>query len=67
MLKINYDLLDEYSIRSMGKEELQDAVIRLFSVYSHKFAETDSWYGEFYLPDDLADAFRGVTKENNVS
>ena len=61
MLKTNYNLLDEESIRSMSKEDLQNAVVRMFSVYSHQFAETDSWIGEFYLPDQLADAFRNRT------
>jgi len=38
------------------KEELQDAIIRVFSLKAHVFS--DSYSGVFILPDDIADAFR---------
>lgn len=43
----------------MTKEELQEAILRVFSLECYQFAKTDSWMGTFLLPDDIADAFRG--------
>ena len=58
-LGTGYSGLKESDIRAMSKEELQEAVIRMFACECIKFSDTDSWHGDFLLPDDLADAFRG--------
>jgi hypothetical protein len=58
-IKTSYSGCFESDIMAMSKEELQKAVIRMFSVDFTPFAEGDSWNGDFLLPDDLADAFRG--------
>lgn len=54
----SYSGCDELSIRCKSKAELEDAVIRMFSLATNQFSDGDSYHGEFLLPDDLADAFR---------
>jgi hypothetical protein len=49
----------------MSKEELQKAILRIFSLKPRKFAPGDSWAGAFLLPDDIADVFRGYLVEYN--
>ena len=47
-------------IVEMDKDSLQEAVIRMLSVKPVRFINGLGGYnGEVYLPDDLADAFRG--------
>ena len=43
----------------MSKKELQESILRVFSLRPHWFQPTDSYAGVFLLPDDVADAFRG--------
>ena len=54
-----YDGCGKKDIMKMPENELREAVIRAFSVKTHKFHEGDSWLGAFVLPDEIADAFRG--------
>jgi hypothetical protein len=58
-LKDSFAGCREEDVMKMTKEELQQAVLRVFSLECFTFAENDSWRGEFLLPDDVADAFRG--------
>ena len=60
-IKTGYHGCTEEDILQMTKEELQEAILRVFSVECYQFAKTDSWMGTFLLPDDIADAFRGYT------
>lgn len=46
----------ENDVRTMSHEELVQAVLRLFSVPTQK---CEDWNGDCYIPDELADAFRG--------
>jgi hypothetical protein len=59
MIKTGYHGCTEEDILQMTKEELQEAILRVFSIEFEQFAKTDSWMGCFLLPDDIADAFRG--------
>ena len=58
-IKNSYHGCAEEDIMSMSKKELQEAVLRVFSLKPYTFKQTDSWMGVFLLPDDIADAFRG--------
>ena len=58
-IKDSFHGCTEKDIMRMGKEELQEAVLKIFSLEWRKFAPGDSWAGAFLLPDDVADAFRG--------
>lgn len=53
-----YDGCKEKDIMAMPEDELRQAVIRVFSLPYREFADGDSWYGYFLLPDDIADSFR---------
>jgi DNA-directed RNA polymerase delta subunit len=58
MLLNNYSNITEEKIRSMSHEELINAVLRLMNV---KEVKAEDYLGAVFLPDDLADAFRGRT------
>ena len=56
MVKEHNSEMRESKIREMSHEELIEAVIRMFSVEA---VNSEEWRGAVYLPDQLADAFRG--------
>ena len=64
-IKTAYHGCTEEDVMSMSKEELQKAILRIFSLKPRKFAPGDSWSGAFLLPDDIADVFRGYLVEYN--
>ena len=51
-----YEGLSEEDIRALSREELIDAVLRMFKVHS---VRAEKCLGDVMLPDSLADAFRG--------
>jgi len=55
----SYDGCSVDSVMKMTEQELREAIIRVLSIESIEFSETDSWSGSFILPDKIADAFRG--------
>ena len=61
MIIDGYGGCSEQDILEMPAANLRKAVIRMFSLHSRPFAEGDSWHGEFFTPDEIADAFRGRT------
>ena len=46
-------------IMNMSEQNLREAVIRMFSVDTIEFGKDAGWMGDFLLPDELVDAFRG--------
>ena len=59
MIINGYSGCKKEDILLMSKKELQEAIIRVFSVKEKDFSENDSYHGSFLLADELADAFRG--------
>lgn len=56
MLKNHNDKMTEEAIRKLSHEELVQAVLRMINV---KSVNAQDWLGVVYIPDQLADAFRG--------
>lgn len=52
----------ERDIRDMSKEDLQEAVIRILSVKSDT---CETWHGQMYSMDKIADAFRGFLQKED--
>lgn len=46
-------------VEKLTREELVDAVNRMFNVGIYQHSSRCNWMGGFINPDDLADAFRG--------